>query len=400
MTGRPHRVEQCGRLDRGGRIDRGRPIVFTFEGRRLTGFAGDTLASALLANGVKIVGRSFKYHRPRGFLSAGAEEPNGLVTLGEGGRRTPNVAATTVELHEGLVAARQNGWPSADFDLMALTGLAAPFFEAGFYYKTFMGPGRRGWMLYEPFIRRAAGLGRGGHARDPDRYEVRHAYTDVLVIGGGPAGLAAARAAAATGLRVCLVEQDFALGGSLLATPADSSHEIWRAGLEETLRAQPKVELRIRTSAFGVYDGNSVALIERRDQARPDPARGLAREIVVMMRAPAIVYATGAAERPLLFADNDRPGVMLASAVRTYVNRFAVAPGRRAVVATNNDGAWRTAFDLAAAGVAVTVLDERKAVAPALLESAQRCGVAPRLDARIARARGRRALCGVEFLVG
>jgi methylglutamate dehydrogenase subunit C len=175
------------RLAAGGRIDRARPLAFTLEGRRLQGFGGDTLASALLAGGVSVLGRSFKYHRPRGLLAAGVEEPNGLLTLGEGGARTPNVPATTVELSEGIVAARQNGWPSVDLDVMAaLTACSAPLLGAGFYYKTFMGPRRGSWMLYEPYIRRAAGLGRGTHATDPDRYETRHAFTDVLVIGAPP----------------------------------------------------------------------------------------------------------------------------------------------------------------------------------------------------------------------
>ena len=208
------------RLGTGGRIDRSRAIAFTLEGRRLQGFGGDTLAAALLAEGVSLLGRSFKYHRPRGLLAAGVEEPNGLVTLGKGGGRTPNVPATTVELHEGIVACRQNGWPSVEVDVMAaLTACATPLLGAGFYYKTFMGPRRGSWMLYEPYIRRAAGLGQGTHAPDPDRYETRHAFTDVLVIGAGPAGLAAAAAASAHRQRVILCDEQAEPGGSLLSRP-------------------------------------------------------------------------------------------------------------------------------------------------------------------------------------
>jgi heterotetrameric sarcosine oxidase alpha subunit len=386
------------RLGAGGRIDRTRPIAFTLEGRRLQGFGGDTLAAALLAQGVSLLGRSFKYHRPRGLLAAGVEEPNGLVTLGEGGGRTPNVPATTVELHEGIVARRQNGWPSVDVDVMAaLTACATPLLGAGFYYKTFMGPRRGSWMLYEPYIRRAAGLGQGTHAPDPDRYETRHAFTDVLVIGAGPAGLAAARAAAAAGARVMLIEQDFALGGSLLCARSDSPLEPWRIALEAELRALPNLAIGLRTTALGVYDGNTLALLERHDHARPDASRGVAREGLVTLRTRAIVYATGATERPLVFADNDRPGVMLSSAVRAYLNRYAVAAGRRAVLATNNDSAYATALDLAAAGVPVTVLDERASPEAGMVEATRRAGVDVRSAVRVARALGGRALRAVEF---
>jgi heterotetrameric sarcosine oxidase alpha subunit len=387
------------RLGTGGRIDRARPIAFTLEGRRLQGFSGDTLAAALLAEGVSLVGRSFKYHRPRGLLAAGVEEPNGLLTLGEGGERTPNVPATTVELREGIVACRQNGWPSVDVDVMAaLTAFATPLLGAGFYYKTFMGPRRGSWMFYEPHIRRAAGLGRGTHAPDPDRYETRHAFTDVLVIGAGPAGLAAARAAAQAGARVMLIEQDFALGGSLLSARTDSPLEPWRIALEAELRSLPNLSIGLRTTALGIYDGNTVALLERHDHARPDASRGVAREVIVTLRARAIVYASGATERPLVFAGNDRPGVMLSSAVRVYLNRYAVAAGRHAVLATNNDCVYAAALDLASAGMPVTVLDER--ARPGAAEGLRGAGIEVRTGARMTRALGGRGLKGVEFEVG
>jgi sarcosine oxidase subunit alpha len=386
------------RLPSGGRIDRAQPLEFSLDGRTLRGVKGDTLASALLAAGMPVLGRSFKYHRPRGLMAAGVEEPNALVTLGEGGRRTPNVPATTVELYHGLTASRQNGWPSVDFDLMALmTSWAAPLLGAGFYYKTFMGPRRGSWMFYEPFIRRAAGLGTALHLKDPDRYHRRHAFTDVLVIGAGPAGIAAARAAAQAGARVLLVDQDFALGGSLLANRPEGALEHWRVALEAELRSRPNLSVALRTTALGVYDGNTVALLERHDHARPDAARGQPREVVITLRARSIVYAMGAAERPLIFADNDRPGVMLAAAVRSYLNRFAVAAGRRAVVATNNDSAYAGAFDLAAAGVAVTVLDERARPDTALLAAARSASVDVRSEVRVVRALGGRTVRGVEF---
>ena len=304
MSRGPHRLAS------GGRIDRRQPLAFSLDRRPLQGFAGDTLASALLANGITLVGRSFKYHRPRGFLSAGVEEPNGLFTVGAGARATPNVVGTVAELHEGLYAMRQNGWPSVDFDLMAAATWAAPLLGAGFYYKTFMGPRRGSWMFYERFIRRAAGLGRARHRRDPDRYETRQMYTDVLVIGSGPAGLAAARGAAESGARVVLVEQDSLLGGGLLAARAEAL-ESWRMQMQEALERLPSVEILRRTTAIGLYDGNTVALLERRDHARPDPQRGEAREVIITLRARAIVFATGATEQPLVFGNNDRPGVML-----------------------------------------------------------------------------------------
>jgi heterotetrameric sarcosine oxidase alpha subunit len=350
------------RLSSGGRIDRGRKVEFSFDGRSMQGFQGDTLASALLANGVTLIGRSFKYHRPRGFLSAGAEEPNGLFTLGEGGRSEPNIPGTTTYLVDGLTAHSQNRWPTVRFDLMSINSWAAPFLSAGFYYKTFMGPTRGAWMFYEPFIRRAAGLGRGGHERDPDRYETRHAFTDVLVVGAGPAGLSAALAAGRMGARVILVEQDLLLGGSLLLENATAQTEVWRRQIESELESLPNVEILRRTTAQGLYDCGTVALVERREHLHPHSARGEARQVVITLRARAVVFATGATERPLVFPNNDRPGVMLASSVRSYLNRFGVACGRRAVVVTNNDSAYATALDLARLGLSVTIADLRRAV--------------------------------------
>jgi heterotetrameric sarcosine oxidase alpha subunit len=374
------------RLAKGGRIVRTRAIQFSFDGRKLSGFEGDTLASALLANGVTLVGRSFKYHRPRGIYSAGPEEPNALVTLGSGGRREPNLAATTLELADGMVAESQNRWPSLAFDLQSANGLFAPFLSAGFYYKTFIGPTRRAWMFYEHFIRRAAGLGRVSTAPDPDSYEVRHAFADVAIVGGGPAGLSAARAAASAGARVVLSEQDFRFGGHLLSERADGPAAAWLAATEAALHGFDNVTLMPRTTAFGVYDGQVLGLVGR------DRPGGSARQVLTMLRARAIVFATGAIERPLLFSNNDRPGVMLASAARTYLNRFAVLARRTALVATTNDGAWRTAFDLAAAGAEVTVADLRAEPAAALLTEASRLGITVRTDTRIAEVGGGHAV--------
>lgn len=358
------------RLEKGGRIDRGKVVTFTYDGKPLKGFAGDTLASALLANGRTLTARSFKYHRPRGIVSAGVEEPNGLFTIGQ---NEPNIPATTVDLAEGLVAKSQNTWPSPDFDLMAVNSLLSPMFQSGFYYKTFMGPFKKSWMFYEPFIRRAAGLGKGSYEKDPDRYDTAYEFCDVLVVGSGPAGLAAALTAGRSGARVVLVEQDSDFGGHLLSE-AGSEIESWRKAQVAELASLPNVTCRARTTAQGLYDDNLVVLLQR--HAIHDAAKGKPRQTLISLRAKAIVFATGALERPLVFSNNDRPGVMLASALRTYLNRFAVAPLKRVCMVTNNDSAYLTAFDLAEAGIAVTMADHRKIIPPDLLSRAAMLGMA------------------------
>jgi len=357
---------QSHRLAEGGRVERERVLRFRFDGREYEGFAGDTLASALLANGVHLVGRSFKYHRPRGVMAAGAEEANALVRLGEGGRAEPNLKATQVELFDGLVAASQNRWPSLRYDLGAATGLGARLMPAGFYYKTFKWP-RRLWMAYEAAIRHMAGIGRAPAAADPDRYDRRHAHCDVLVVGAGPAGLAAALAAGRGGARVVLADEQAELGGWLLSEPALGGAEIggrpaeaWRRATLAALADMEQVTLLPRSTVFGYYDHNLLCILERvTDHLGRAPA-GVPRQRLWHLRARRVVLAAGAIERPLVFRDNDRPGILLASAARAYVNRYAVRPGERAVVITNNDDAYRAALDLAAAGVEVAaVLDTR-----------------------------------------
>ena len=363
------------RLASGGGIDRTKPISARFDGKTLSGFAGDTLASALLANNHVLVARSFKYHRPRGLMSAGIEEANGLFTLGRGETTEPNVAATMTELAAGLEVRSQNAWPSPEFDLMAVNSLLAPLFQSGFYYKTFMGPFKRSWMFYETFIRKAAGLGVATALADPDRYEMRYEFCDVLVVGAGPAGLAAALTAGRSGARVILADQDRELGGSLLSG-SDAGHEAWRCATVDELNGLANVKLRTRTIVQGLYDANLAVLVEHRDHLKPDAAKGEARQILTSLRARAVIMATGAIERPLVFSNNDRPGVMLASALKTYANRYAVAPARRAVIAANNDSAYDVALDLARVGVAVTIADYRLNIAPDLLASAGALGIA------------------------
>ncbi|MBL8700647.1 MAG: sarcosine oxidase subunit alpha family protein [Alphaproteobacteria bacterium] len=359
------------RLASGGRIDRTSSLQFRFDGRRYSGHAGDTLASALIANGVRLVGRSFKYHRPRGILTAGPEEPNALVGLREGARREANMPMPAVELFDGLVAESQNRWPSLDFDVLSINAKFARFMPAGFYYKTFMWPASFWEKLYEPMIRRAAGLGEASREPDPDHYDAMHAHCDVLVVGSGAAGLAAARAAGESGARVILCEQDFELGGGLLLDPR---HESWRDAMLAALRTMPEVTVMARTSVFGYYDHNVLGAVERVADHLPTPPDHVARQRYWTIRAKEVVLATGAHERLIAFPENDTPGVMLAGAALSYVRRFAAAPGRRAVLFTNNDEAYETAFAFLDAGIDVAaVVDVRPASARA--EAARQRGL-------------------------
>ena len=345
------------RAENGGRVDRAQPLAFWFDGRRMTGCQGDTLASALLANGVRVVGRSFKYHRPRGIMAAGSEEPNALVTVDRGGGRvTPNLRATQVELYEGLRAVSQNRFPSLAWDFGAVAGAFGPLLSAGFYYKTFMWP-RGFWRhVYEPAIRAAAGLGRVPHGADPDRYLHQYAHCDTLVIGAGPAGLAAALAASAHGGRVMLCDEQAELGGSLLAEAMKGE---WVSQTVAALERRVDVTLLPRTTAFGWYPGNMIGLVERITDhvAVPDPR--LPRERLWHVRAKRVVIATGALERPLVFPGNDRPGVMLADAARTYLQRYAVRVGTRVVILTTDDSAYAAGVALREAGASVFVVDAR-----------------------------------------
>jgi sarcosine oxidase subunit alpha len=388
------------RLPNGGRlIDRSRQIAFRWNGKRLTGFAGDTLASALLANGEVLVGRSFKYHRPRGIVASGAEEPNALVGLGAGTRFEPNQRATTTELFDGLEAASQNHWPSLDFDIGALNAYASRVFPAGFYYKTFMAP-RPAWKhVFEPVIRRAAGLGRAPDAKDADRYEYFYAHVDVLVIGAGIAGLAAAVQAGRAGARVLLVEQTPVCGGR---APVDGV-EIdgkgaaeWIAATVAELEGMENVSLRTRTMCAGLYDHGYALAYER--VADHTPGDGRPRHRLWRIRAKQTISATGAIERPLAFANNDLPGVMLAAAVRDYVDQYGVSPGDRTVVVTNNDDGYRTAIALKRVGLVVSaIIDARPAPDGPLVAEASGSGIRVETGKGVARAVGKKRVTGVEI---
>jgi sarcosine oxidase, subunit alpha len=393
-------MSQPFRLARGGSIDRSRPLVFTFDGLLHQGYAGDTLASALIANGVHLVGRSFKYHRPRGILSAGAEEPNALVTLARGpGRMTPNLRATQVELTDGLSASSQNRWPSLTFDVGAVNDLVSPLFGAGFYYKTFMGPNlfAKNWVwtrLYEPMIRRAAGLGAPPREPDPDRYQRTFDHCDVLIVGAGPAGLAAALAASESGARVVMCDENPAFGGALLAeAEAEIDGKSALRWLEDTLgalRAAPNVRLMMRTQAFGYYAQNFIGLNER--VAEPDLIADpdLPRERLWQMRAREVVLATGAIERPLVFPNNDRPAVMLADSAGRYCLQYGAKVGDRVVVATAHDSGYRAALDLKKAGVGVALIaDLRREAKGPLAEAARAAGIEVLAGAEVLGADGR-----------
>ncbi len=383
------------RLPGRGRIDVARPVAFRFDGKAMTGAAGDTLASALLANGVHLVGRSFKYHRPRGLLGAGVEEPNALMGVDRGpGRHTANVRATTIELHDDLTVETQNRWPSLGFDLGAATNLLSPLFPAGFYNKTFMWP-RSAWeTLYEPAIRRMAGLGKAPHAIDPDRYTARHDFVDLLIVGAGRAGIEAALAASASGERVMLIDEQPELGGKLLANPARWD---WLAGALTRLDDAGVVCLS-RTTAIGLYHDGFVGAVERlTDHLPPATATG-PRERLHRIRAARIVLATGAIERPLVFADNDRPGVMLASAARTYLHRYGVAVGKRVALMVTHDSGYQVAFDLAEAGIGIAaIVDSRPDLDPSLKARASDLGLELIPHAVVIGTHGAKAVTGITL---
>ena len=369
------------RIKGAGRHTPARTARFTFDGKSYTAIEGDTVASALLAHGVHLVGRSFKYHRPRGILSAGPEEPNALLDVSrDAGRRQPNVRATVQEVFDGVKIASQNRWPSLKYDIGAFNDLLSPFFAAGFYYKTFMWPKEAWHKLYEPFIRRAAGLGEAPREEDPDHYANRYAHCDVLIAGAGVAGLTAALSAAATGASVFLVDEQPEVGGALhfdaAATIDGMNGYEWAQKTAAKLKAMPNVTVLTRTTVFGYYNHGFVGLVERVTDHVARPGRDLPRERLWQVRAKRVVLATGSIERHMVFANNDRPGIMLASAARTFLNHHGVAVGKKVGVYTAHDSAYEAAFDLKRAGVSIAaIVDCRNHPGDAVLAEARALGI-------------------------
>ena len=383
------------RID-GGLIDRDAPLTFTWNGKALKGYAGDTLASALLANGQRLVARSFKYHRPRGIFSAGSEEPSALVELRNGARQEPNTRATVAELFDGLAAQSQNHRGSLENDLMSVNDLAAPFLSAGFYYKMFMWPKSFWETVYEPFIRASAGLGRLSGQPDPDVYDHGFLHCDILIIGAGPAGLAAALAAGRAGARVIIADEDFLPGGRLNA----EMHEVdgvagsaWAAAAWSELQTMDNVRGMTRTTVHGAFDHGVYGALERKTDHMASSA-GKPRQVLWRIYSKRAILCAGATERSIAFADNDRPGVMLAGAVRGYANRFGVAPGRKVAVFTNNDDGWRTAADLQAKGIQISAVIDPRADTPSIE------GVRVERGAMVRGTVGRKALTRIRLTNG
>ena len=359
-------MSQVNRL-KGGQIDRNQPLNFKFDGKSYAGYAGDTLASALLANDVRLMGRSFKYHRPRGPLTAGSEEPNAIVELRSGNRQEPNTRATTAELYEGLTAKSQNRWPSLAFDAMAINDRFSNFLTAGFYYKTFMWPAVFWEKVYEPIIRKAAGLGSLSLLEDPDEYDKGFRHTDLLIIGAGPSGLMAALTAGRAGSDVILADEDFAFGGRLnseVFAINDDASNVWVQATIAELSTMPNVRLMTRTTVIGAFDHGIYGAVERVSDHVIMPAAGKPRQILWRIYAAKTILAAGATERPIAFENNDRPGIMLASAMRSYANRWAATPAQRIAIFTNNDDGHRTAADLHAKGVKIAAVIDTRTDAP------------------------------------
>ncbi|MBL4813236.1 MAG: sarcosine oxidase subunit alpha family protein [Rhodobacteraceae bacterium] len=359
-------MNQINRLD-GGQIDRSQTLNFTFDGKSYQAYPGDTLASALLANGVRLMGRSFKYHRPRGPLTAGSEEPNALVELRSGARQEPNTRATTTEMFDGLAANSQNRWPSLAFDAMAINDRFSNFLTAGFYYKTFMWPAAFWEKIYEPIIRKAAGLGSLSMQEDPDQYDKGFLHCDLLIIGAGPAGLSAALVAGRAGASVILADEDFAMGGRLNAerfTIGDQSGADWATSTVAELATMANVRLMSRTTIIGAFDHGIYGALERVNDHIATPAPDKPRQIFWRLYTKRCLLCAGATERPIAFANNDRPGIMLASAMRSYANRWAATPAHCIAVFVNNDDAHRTAADLVANGVDIAAVIDTRSTAP------------------------------------
>ena len=384
-------MSQKYRLDNIGYINRDKKISFTFNGKKYFGYEGDTLASALLANGIHLVGRSFKYHRPRGFFGAGVDEPNAKVQLYKGAKTEPNANATEVELVEGLIVKSQNCWPSVSFDFGAINNLFQKFFPAGFYYKTFMWPKSFWYKVYEPIIRKAAGLGVAPLKPDPDRYEHKYEYCDVLIAGSGPSGLASALAAAKNGARVILAEDKSRFGGSLLVdevTIGNKKGKEWADEAISQLKSMPNVIVKNRSQVFGYYDHNMMVMFERTRDHIENPNKFTPRQKLWYIRAKEIVISTGSLERPLIFGNNDRPGILLSSAAKEYLKVYGVLVGRKPIIFTNNDSAYDTAIEFKKNGINPLVVDTRTNSDSSVISEAKNLNIDIKFSHGIANTKG------------
>jgi sarcosine oxidase, subunit alpha len=382
------------RLESGGRIDRSKSVQFSFDRKQYHGFAGDTLASALLANGVTLFGRSFKYHRPRGVMAAGSEEPNALVSLDRGpGRFTPNLRATSIEIHDGLKAISQNRWPSLTTDFGAINDRLGMFFPAGFYNKTFMWP-RTFWdRVYEPAIRKMAGLGDAPTEEDPDTYAATYAHCDLLIVGAGPAGIDSALEAMGSNKRIILIDEQDESGGGALADPVLWP---WLERSNKALADAPNVTILKRTTAFGYYHDNFIGAVERLTDHLPDHGEA-PREKLWRIRAGEVILAQGAIERPLVFDGNDTPGVMLSSAARVFANRYGVAVGKSVALMAANDSGWHDVFALANSGIGVAaIIDVRDTVDTTLMDEARSLGIDVHLDHSVIGVSGRHSVKAIR----
>ena len=384
-------MSQKFRLDKSGYINRDKEISFTFNGKKYFGYEGDTLASALLANGVHLIGRSFKYHRPRGFIGAGVDEPNAQVQLYSGDKTEPNAVATTVELVEGLVAKSQNCWPTVSFDFGAINNFLSKFFPAGFYYKTFMWPKSFWYKIYEPIIRKAAGLGVAPLKPDPDRYEHKFEYCDILIVGSGPSGLSSALAAAKNGANVILAEDKPRFGGSLLIDDVTIGNKKGKDWADETiaqLRSMPNVIVKNRSQVFGYYDHNMMVMFERTRDHTEAPSQFTPRQKLWYIRAKEVIISTGSIERPLVFGNNDRPGVMLASAAKEYMSVYGVLVGKKPIIFTNNDSGYETAIDFKKNGIDPVVVDVRKNSGSSVVKEAKNLNINIKFSHGVVNAQG------------
>ena len=379
------------RITSGGLIDRSKEISFIFNGKKYIGYKGDTLASALLANGVHLIGRSFKYHRPRGIIAAGVEDANGKVQLYKDNITEPNVNVTEVELVEGLRIESQNCWPSVNFDVGGINNFLNRFFPAGFYYKTFMWPKSFWYHVYEPLIRKAAGMGKASLDPDPDRYEHQYEHCDILVVGSGPSGIASALSAAKNGASVILAEDKARFGGSLLTdnvTIGNKNGDEWVEDSISELKSMPNVIVKKRSQVFGYYDHNMLVMFERCKDHLNEPEPYTPRQRLWYIRAKHVVISTGSIERPLIFANNDRPGIMLATSAREYLKVYGVLPGKNPIIFTNNDTAYETAIEFKAYGIDTIILDTRKSSDAGVVQEAKNFGIEIKFNHGIANTAG------------